>query len=65
MTEMMTSAFGNPFGMSPPSMHFNTKKKKKDPIVRKDESYEQIMEKMNKLSEEIGERSEKNKNYDF
>jgi|688.fasta_scaffold1684227_1 hypothetical protein len=40
MTEMMTSAFGNPFGMSPPSMHFNTKKKKKDPIVRKDESYE-------------------------
>ena len=60
MTEMMTqSMMGGFFG----GLGFGRKQPKKN-IVRQDESTEDIMKRMNRLSEEIGEKHERSK-YDM
>uniref|UniRef100_A0A7S3FUP3 Uncharacterized protein n=1 Tax=Strombidium rassoulzadegani TaxID=1082188 RepID=A0A7S3FUP3_9SPIT len=60
---------GGPFGgmrggFRPLGPKITVKTQKKDE-PREDESVDEIMARMNKLSEEIGERHEKNKSYQF
>jgi len=66
MTESMFARPSSPFGgmFGSPMIRMGSAKPKEEKIERHDESAADIMARMNKLSEEIGERNTKDK-YEF